>query len=103
MGPRAYQQLGSAPRELLVGRERSVSELVAVWLRGLLAPFAHDTSVDDDVVLVRPSLDLDRPEPNKSHIHHVPPVPATSPHAEGRVRLLPDNLAFRRKIQHREI
>jgi hypothetical protein len=54
-------------------------------------------------VLVRPSLDLDRPKPYKSHIHHVPPVPAASAHAEGRVRLLPDNLVFRRKIQHREI
>jgi len=59
MGPRADDQAGSAPRELLVGRERSVSELVAVWLRGLLAPPAYSTSVDDDVVLIRSSFDLD--------------------------------------------
>ena len=79
VGPCADDQLGSAPRELLVGRERSVSELAAVWLRGLLAPFAHGTSADDDVVLVRASLDLDRPEPEKSHIHHAPPGAHTSP------------------------
>ena len=76
VGPGADDQPGSAPRELLVGRERSVSELVAVWLRGLLAPFAHGTSVNDDVVLVRSSVDLDRPEPEESHIHHVPPHPS---------------------------
>jgi hypothetical protein len=76
VGPGADDQPGSAPRELLVGRERSVSELVAIWLRGLLAPFAHGTSVNDDVVLVRSSVDLDRPEPEESHIHHVPPYPS---------------------------
>ena len=52
-----------------------MSELVAVWLRGLLALFAHGTSVNDDVVLVRSSVDLDRPEPEESHIHHMPPYP----------------------------
>jgi len=76
VGPGADDQPGSAPRELLVGRERSVSELVAVWLRRLLAPFAHGTSVNDDVVLVRSSVDFDRPEPEESHIHLVPPYPS---------------------------
>jgi hypothetical protein len=73
MGPGADDQPGSAPGEFLVGRQRSVSELVAVWLRGLLAPFAHSTSVDDDVMLIGSPLDLDRPESEKSHIHYVPP------------------------------
>mgnify|MGYP003910034489 CR=1 FL=1 len=80
VGPGADDQPGSAPWELLVGRERSVSELVAVWLRGLLAPFAHITSVDDDVVLIRSSVDLDRPESEKSHIHYVPPYRSTGEH-----------------------
>ena len=92
VGPGADDQPASAPRQLLVGRKRSVSERVAVWLRGFLAPFAHGTSVDDDVVLVRSSLDLDRPEPAESHIHHIPPIPATSAHAAGKPRLLADNL-----------
>ena len=92
VGPGADDQPASAPRQLLVGRKRSVSELVAVWLRGLLGPFAHGASVEDDVVLVRSSLDLDRPEPAESHIHHIPPITATSAYAEGKPRLLADNL-----------
>ena len=78
VGPGADDQAVSAPGELFVDRERSVSELVAVWLRGLLAPFAYITSVDDDVVLIRSSVDLDRPESEKSHIHYVPPYPSTA-------------------------
>ena len=92
VGPGADDQAGSAPGDLLVGRERSVSELVAVWLRGLLSPLAHSTSVDDDVVLIRSSLDLDRPESEKSHIHYVPPYPSTA-RAKGKPQLLNDNVA----------
>src|ERR1700758_760597 len=86
VGSGADYQPGSAPREVLVGRERGVSELGAVWLGGFFAPFAHDTSVDDDVVPVGLSLDLDRSEPEELHIHHAPPIPATSVHAEGQSR-----------------
>jgi hypothetical protein len=92
VGPGADDQPGSAPREVLVGRERGVSELGALWLGGFFAPFAHSTSVDDDVVLVRSSLDLDRTEPEELHIHHMPPVPATSLHGERQSRLLADHL-----------
>jgi hypothetical protein len=92
VSPGADDQAGSAPGNLLVGRERSVSELVAVWLRGLLAPLAHRTSIDDDVVRPRPSLDLDRPESEKSHIHYLPGYPSPA-RATGHPQLLPDKLA----------
>ena len=89
MGPGADDQAGSAPGDPLVGRERSVAELDAVWLRGLFAPLAHRTSVDDDVVLICSSLDLDRPESEKSHIHYMPPYPSP-PRAKGNPQLLPE-------------
>jgi len=73
VGPGADDQPGSAPREVLVGRERGVSELGAVWLGGFLAPFAHGTSVDDDVVLVRLSLYIRRRTPTRVRILYLPP------------------------------
>jgi hypothetical protein len=38
-------------------------ELIAVWLRRLLLTFPHPATLDDDVVLVLPPLDLDGSEP----------------------------------------
>ncbi len=61
VGPGADDQPGSAPREFLVGRERSVSELVAVWLRGLLASFVHaPRSMTMSCSYVCPSTSIDR-------------------------------------------
>ena len=102
VGPGADDQAGPAPGELFGGRERSVSELVAVWLRGLLAPFAHITSVDDDVVLIRSSVDLDRPESEKSHIHYVPPYLSIGTR-QGTPQLLPDKLAALDPAQRRGV
>jgi hypothetical protein len=58
----ANDQLASAPGEVLVSRERSVPEFIAVWLRRLLLPFPYPATLDDDVVLVLLTLDLDRSE-----------------------------------------
>src|SRR4051794_35080672 len=63
IGSGADDQPASAPGEFLVGRQRSVPEFIAVWLRGLLLPFPHLATVDDDVVLVLPPIDLNGSEP----------------------------------------
>src|SRR5436190_19511423 len=49
---RADDQPTSAPRQVLVSRQRSVPEFLAVRLGGFLLPFPHLATVDDDVVLV---------------------------------------------------
>jgi hypothetical protein len=63
IGASADDQPASAPGELLLSRQRSMPELIAVWLRRLLLTLPHPATLDDDVVLVLPPLDLDGSEP----------------------------------------
>ena len=52
----------STPGELLVSREGSMPELIAVRLGRLLLPFPHLATRNDYVVVVLPPLDLDGSE-----------------------------------------
>jgi hypothetical protein len=78
VGPGAADQPGSGPRELLVGRERRVPELARYGFEGFFfrlrtAPWSMTMSCP----YVRPSTLIDpKPEPEESHIHHVPPYPS---------------------------
>ena len=63
MGAGADDQPSSAPGQLLVSGQRSMPELIAISLRRLLLAFPHPATLDDDVVLVLPPLDLDGSEP----------------------------------------
>jgi hypothetical protein len=59
----ADDESASTPGEFLSGRQRGVSELASVRLRGSLLPFPHLAGLHDDVVFVHAPIDLDGAEP----------------------------------------
>src|SRR5215472_3570194 len=65
----ADDQLVALPGNLLFNGERRVAELVAEFLREFLLPFLDLAPIDDDVVLVRLAVDLDRAERTISNAH----------------------------------
>jgi hypothetical protein len=74
VGTGTDDQLAAAPRNLLLGRQRGVTVSTPLRFRGFLDPLAHRTLLDDDVVIVLVSIDLDRSEPDQlsSHLTALP-------------------------------
>jgi hypothetical protein len=68
----ADDQPAAAPGDLLIGRERCVAVSSPLGFRGLLDPLAHLTVIDDDVVIVGASVDLDRSELDQLCLHFIP-------------------------------
>src|SRR5215207_11440267 len=69
VGPRTDDQPAATPRNLLLGRQRSVAVSTPLRLRGFLDPLAHRTVLDDDVVIVLAVVDLDRTELDQLSFH----------------------------------
>jgi hypothetical protein len=67
--PGTDDQPTAAPRNLLLGRQGSVSISIPLGFRGPLDPLAHRTLLENDIVIVLATLDLDRSEPNQLSLH----------------------------------
>ena len=58
--PRTDDQAASTPGDLLIRRQGSVAVSSPLRFRGLLDPLAHRALIDDDIVIVGASVDLNR-------------------------------------------
>ena len=68
---RPDEQPAAVPGQGLGRGQRRVAVSVALWLRGLLAAAGNPAVLDQDIVVVRPTVDLNETEGDQASLQHL--------------------------------